>query len=46
MSTSKNDRDDRQSQLSAQGQWASNLAWGYAVAAALVAVLLFALLGR
>ncbi len=46
MDTSKNERDDRQSQVSGQAQWASNYAWGFAAAAALVAVLLWAVFGK
>ena len=46
MDVSKIDRDDRQSQLSGQAQWASNYAWGFAAAAAIMAVLLWALFGK
>jgi hypothetical protein len=46
MNISENDRDDRQSKVSADGQWASNLAWGLSAAAALLAILLWVAFGK
>lgn len=45
MTIQKVNHDDRESQFSAQGQWASTLAWGFAAAAALAAFLLWVLFG-
>jgi len=46
MDISQNERDDRQSKVSAEAQWASNVAWGVAAAAALLAILLWAVFGK
>jgi hypothetical protein len=46
MDTSQNERNERQSQVSAQGQWASNIAWGISAAAAILAILLWAVFGK
>jgi hypothetical protein len=46
METPQNERDDRQSKVSSQAQWASNFAWGLSAAAALLAILLWAVFGK
>jgi hypothetical protein len=46
MDMSENERNERQSQISAQAQWASTFAWGLSAAAAIVAILLWAVFGK
>jgi hypothetical protein len=46
MDMSEDERNDRQSKVSAEAQWASNFAWGLSAAAAILAILLWALFGK
>jgi len=46
MAIPNHSRDDELAKTNADGQWASNFAWGFAVLMALTAVLLWAMFGR